>query len=110
VATIKINGITITGSNIVNINGRVLVDGKDITPDAKEITISVNGNIEKLEAAACLKISVTGDVGRIKTLSGDVEVSGSVNGNVETMSGDVDCGGSIAGSVKTISGDIKSRR
>lgn len=89
--------------------GRVIVDGKDVTPDAKEITISIEGNVDKLEVDACSKISVTGDVGHVKTLSGDVDVSGNVSGSVQTMSGDVDCGGSISGSVSTMSGDIKHR-
>ena len=109
---IMINGVVIEssgGSNISIRNSRVLVDGKDVTPDAKEITIVVNGAVERLEADACDKISVTGDVGDIKTMSGDVDITGSVSGSVKTMSGDVDCG-NIGGSVSTMSGDIKHRR
>lgn len=111
--TIVINGVVIQGSgrnNNVTIRGtRVIIDGKDVTPDAKEINIVVNGSIEKIEADACDKISVTGDVGNIRTQSGDVDVSGNVSGSVQTMSGDVDCG-NIAGSVSTMSGDVKHRR
>ncbi len=106
-----INGATITGGRSINIrNGRVIVDGKDVTPDAKEINITVSGNVDKLEADACQKISVTGDVGSIKTMSGDVDVAGNVQGSVSTMSGDIDCGESIGGSVSTMSGDIKHRK
>ena len=110
-ASISINGVTISGSRSVVIrNGQVIVDGKDVTPeDAKEISITVNGNVDKLEADACQTISVTGDVNKVKTLSGDVNVGGDVKGSVRTLSGDVDCD-SIAGSVQTLSGSIKHRR
>lgn len=108
--TIKINGITISaGRNISITNNRVFVDGKDVTPDAKDIRIEVAGGIERLEADACNTISVTGDVGNIATQSGDVDVTGSVAGSIQTMSGDVDCGGSVAGSISTMSGDVKHR-
>lgn len=110
-STVRINGTTITGGrSIVISNGKVLVDGKDVTPNAKEISIAVTGNIDRLEADVCQKISVTGDAGNIVTQSGDVEIGGSVTGSVQTMSGDVDCGGSIGGSVSTMSGDVKHRK
>lgn len=109
-STIVINGVTITGGRNITIrNGKVIVDGKDVTPNAKEINISVNGSIDRLEADACQKISITGDVGNVKTQSGDVDVNGDIKGSVQTMSGDVDCGGPIGGSVSTMSGDIKHR-
>lgn len=109
--TIRINGVTITAGRSITVNNnRVFVDGKDVTPDAKDIRIEVVGSLEKLEADACNMIVVTGDVGNVATQSGDVEVGGSVRGSVATMSGDVDCGGTIGGSVSTMSGDVKHRR
>ncbi len=108
---IVVNGQVIPdGRNVIIRGGRVIVDGKDVTPDAKEINIVVNGNIDKVEADACQKVSVTGDVGSVKTLSGDVDIGGDVKGSVQTMSGDIDCDGSIGGSVSTMSGDIKYRK
>jgi len=110
-STIVINGVAIHGGrNITVRGGKVIVDGKDVTPDAKEISISVTGNVDSIEADACEKISVTGDVGSVMTQSGDVDVGGSIGGSVQTMSGDVDCGGAIGGSVTTMSGNIKSHR
>ena len=106
---IVINGIVTTGRRSVIIrNGKITVDGTDVTPDAKEIAIVVEGNIERLEADVCQKITVTGDVGSVTTVNGDVEVGGSVKGAIQTISGDVRCSGSINGSVNTISGDIRS--
>jgi hypothetical protein len=103
--TVTINGITITSVRSINISGnRVIVDGNDVTPDAKEIRIEVNGNIESLSVDACNTIMVTGSVGDLATQSGDVKC-GDVSGSVKTMSGDVRCG-VVKGSVKTMSGDI----
>ena len=108
---IIINGVTIPGTarNITISNGQVIIDGKDVTPDAKEISITVEGDVDKLEADACQTISVTGDVGNVKTLSGDVTVGGNVKGSVQTMSGDIACDGSIKGSTSSMSGNIRHR-
>lgn len=108
--TIRINGITITGGRSITVtNGRVMIDGKDVTPDAKDIRIEVAGNLERIEADACNSISVSGDAGLVSSTSGDISVGGNVGGSVSTVSGDIDCG-AIAGSASTVSGDIKNRR
>ena len=108
--TISINGVNISSSgNITVANGKVFVNGKDVTPDSKEINISVVGDIEQLKVDACNKISIEGSVKSISTQSGDVEVTGDVDGSISTMSGDVDCG-HIQGSVSTMSGDVKHKR
>lgn len=108
--TIVINGVTIAGGRSVSIVGnKVIVDGKDVTPDAKDIKIEIAGNVDRLEADCCNSIAVTGDAGSVKTQSGDVTIGGHVSGSVQTMSGDVDCGGPIGGSVATMSGDIRHR-
>lgn len=107
---IKING-NIVGGNLVGrnvsvINGRVIVDGKDLTPEEKVINIEVTGNIDLLSADACTQISVKGDVKTVKTMSGDVDISGNVNGSVSTMSGDVTAQ-KIEGNASSMSGDIR---
>lgn len=108
---IRINGVDVVGGYNITIRGnRVLVDGKDVTPDNKEIRVEVAGNINLIEIDTCDSIYITGDVGTIKTVSGDVRVGGSISGSVQTVSGDVDCDGSIGGSIATVSGDVKSSR
>lgn len=106
---IKINGLSITGGRNVTINnGRVIVDGKDVTgDDAKNITIEIQGDVAELSVDVCSTISVTGSVGKIKTQSGGVRC-GDVTGGVQTMSGSVVCG-AIGGDVSTMSGDVVSR-
>ena len=108
-SSIKINGNTYTGNNIVVSNGKVIIDGKDVTGDSKEINIKVEGNIDTLTIDACNKLEIAGDVSNVKTLRGDVDITGNVNGSIQTMSGDVDCG-NVGGSISTMSGDIKHRK
>jgi hypothetical protein len=108
--TITINGQTFTDKNI-NVSGnKVIIDGIDVTPESKEINISILGSIEDLKVSSCNKLTIDGSVGSISTQSGDVEVTGDITGDVKTMSGDVNCSGNIGGSVKTMSGDIKYRK
>lgn len=108
VTRVTINGTTITSSgrcNVVVVNGRVIVDGRDVTPDAKQVRIEVQGDIQTLQVDACEAVHVTGTVGEVMTQSGDVRC-GNVSGSVQTMSGDVTCA-AVAGRVSTMSGDIR---
>lgn len=106
---ISINGTKYQGNNIVVSNGKVIIDGKDFTPDTKQINISVEGNIEELNVDTCDKVTVTGNVKHIFTTSGDVDVNGNVAMGIQTVSGDVDCG-DVSGSISTVSGSVKHRR
>jgi len=121
---IIVNSQSYNGRSVTIINGKVIVDGKDVTPDSKEISIKVEGNLDSLSVDYANTIHVEGSVGSLNSVSGDVECN-SVTGDVKTTSGDVDCGpvggnvqtvsgdvnssGSISGSVKTVSGDIKNK-
>jgi hypothetical protein len=107
-STISINNNSYHGRNISVINNKVYIDGKDVTPDSKEINISVVGNVGELKVDNCNKITITGDVESIETQSGDVKC-GSVSKSVKTMSGDVECG-NVGGDIKTMSGDINYKK
>lgn len=103
-----INDKAYIGKQISITKNGIIVDGEVVHCDDKKINIQVNGNIDSLDVSACDKISVYGEVGKIKTQSGDVRVKGPVAGDVKTMSGDVTCG-NVSGKVKTMSGDITKR-
>lgn len=120
-SVVIINGNRFVGDNITIKNNKVLIDGKDMTPDAKEINITVEGNVEDLDVDYCNTLQVTGNVNTLRSGSGDVTCNDVHNG-VQTGSGDVDCNNingyvqtgsgdvsaqTITGSVKTGSGDIK---
>lgn len=121
---ININGQSFAGRSIVIKNQRIIIDGVDITPDAKVINITVDGNLDSVSADMCEKIIVNGTVAQVNTASGDIECQdvmenvntvsgdiecGNVGGNVTTTSGDVKCE-NVTGNVKTLSGDIKHRK
>lgn len=105
-ARITVNDSIFTGSSIV-INKKIIIDGVDVTPEGKIINIKVEGDIDKLDVAACESIVITGNVRNIETVSGDIEVSGDVAGSIETTSGDVTCA-NIGGDVETLSGDVRA--
>lgn len=105
---ITINGVRIEGSahSIVVSNNRVIINGSDVTPDAKDIRITVTGNVESIQADVCTAVYVTGDVGSVSTMSGNADVRRDITGSVKTMSGNVSCEGSIKGAVRSMSGDV----
>lgn len=98
---IIVNGKRYEGNSIVMNNGRVVIDGNDMTPDAKEINITIEGNLETLEVDYVKKIVIGGDVNSVRTSSGDVEVGGMIKGNVSTSSGNVESDSKVAGVATT---------
>lgn len=108
--SINVNGKTYVGGKSISIIGnKVYIDGKDQTPDAKEIAIKVVGNIEKLEVDYANSIIVEGQVGSVKSSSGDISIKGNVAGSIISSSGDVSCS-NVGGDVNTSSGDISFKR
>ena len=107
---IKINGISVIGgannSSIIVSNGRILVGGKDVTPDSKDIKIEITGDVETLRVDACNTINIKGNVGKVNNGAGDI-VCGDVTGDVESGAGDIECG-TINGNVETGAGDVRA--
>lgn len=105
--SVTIDGRSFSGRSI-SIDGDVVIvdgvvqQGSLVGP----VSITIAGDVERLETTSGT-VDVSGSCGQVKTMSGDVRC-GDVRGDVGTMSGDVTCG-SIAGSVKTMSGDIIGR-
>lgn len=107
-SNITINGKSYRGNSVSIIGNQVIIDGvKQDMPDEKNIIISIEGNVDTLSVDACNKITVSGTVKTLKTMSGDVKC-GDVEGDIKTMSGDVKCK-SVSGKIKTMSGDISKR-
>jgi len=105
-ATVTINKtMTFTGNkSIIITNGKVVIDGVDVTKQTTALTVEISGNVEKLSVDACNILSVTGNVGSISSSAGDIKVTGN-SGTIQTQSGDVDCG-DVTGSITTMSGDV----
>lgn len=106
---ININGTVVKGTNIVIINGKVIVDGKSVAAEGPKINITVQGNVDKIDVDYCEKVSVIGDVGEVVTSSGDIEINGSVKESIESSSGDIKVSGNVGGSVNTTSGDVRCK-
>ena len=103
---ISINGICYAGNSVSVNRGKVIIDGVDVTPDGKVITISVTGNVDTIKADACSSIIVGGDANVVDTSLGNVSCR-DVKGNVTTTLGKVDCN-NIDGSVETTLGNVKA--
>lgn len=104
---ITIDGRDFVGRNITINDDRVIVDGVEqegylVGP----VSIAITGDVERLETTSG-DVEVSGTCGSVSTMSGDV-ICRDVTGNVSTMSGDV-TSGKIAGKVSSMSGDVSSR-
>lgn len=105
--TVTVNGKTmrVKGNNISVINGKVIVDGKELTEeDAKaepgtfsSITkLVIEGNAERVDCAC--GVEVKGDVFGDVDAGTSARVDGSVKGNVDAGTS-VTVGGSVMGSI-----------
>ena len=85
---ITINGktITLSGSNVIINNGRIIVDGKTIQEySSGDIKVVIEGDINNIDCGG--SVEVHGNSGSINC-GGSCEVSGNVLG-------DIDAGGSV---------------
>jgi len=111
--TIRINGKTFSskGKSVAVIGNRIYIDGIEIKDqdfeEAKNISISVTGNVGEIEGDCDITINgnVTGDV---KTGQGNIRISGDVDGDVKTGQGNITCG-DVTGNCKTGMGSISRR-
>jgi len=106
----NINGVEYRGNSVQVINGKIIVDGVEVTRLSNEergrrIDVRVTGNVESISGDID-HIVVEKDVGSAKTSSGDIEIKGSVRGSVSSTSGDITIGGDVAGDAKSVSGSI----
>lgn len=105
---IVIDGREFVGRSVTIIDDKVTVDG--VEQDGSligDVSITIHGDVDRIETVVG-SVEVSGSCGQVKTMSGDVHC-GDVTGDVGTMSGDVTCG-RVGGNVKTMSGDIRQGR
>ena len=110
---VQINGKTYTSNHSISVtNGRVIIDGKEVKEDAKNVmTIKVvEGSINELKtdlAVVCENVTGNVDAGgsvSADNIGGDVHASGSVS--CDDVKGDVHAGGSV--SCDDVGGSIKA--
>jgi hypothetical protein len=79
-----------------------------VTPEnEKNITITVTGDVDTIEADVCANVTITGSAKNVRTGQGDIDIRGDVQGDVKTGQGNIAIGGTVTGSVKTGQGNIK---
>lgn len=105
---VTIDGRSFSGTNISIKNNKVIVDGVVQEGDLTgPISVAVSGDIDKIDAGSCDTLVAGGNVGSIKSGSGDIDC-GDVSGDIQTGSGDVDCN-NVGGQIQTGSGDVSHR-
>ena len=105
---ITINGTTYYGDNVVvNGNNQIIIDGKSITCDDKEISIHVEGDVNSVQSTNA-PISINGNVKQdVKTTNGGATCI-DIFGNVTTINGDLTCH-TLKGNFISRNGDLKDR-
>lgn len=113
--TIVVNGDVIRGQKINSMvisGGRITIDGKSLSEldveDEKEINITIQGDLERLEVDYCNTLHVTGNAKRVKANQGDIEIGGDVQGDVHANMGTITCG-NIEGDCHANMGNIYRR-
>lgn len=90
----------------VIINGKTYDHGKNVSITNGKVVIDGVVQEDNILAAGPISVLIQGTCGNIECASGEVIVSGSVDGDVSTASGDIDCG-DVQGSISTASGDVQ---
>ena len=113
--TIVVNGDVIRGQKINSMvisGGRITIDGKSLSEldveDEKEINITIQGDLERLEVDYCNTLHVNGNAKRVKSNQGDIEIGGDVQGDVHANMGTITCG-NIDGDCHANMGNIYRR-
>ena len=100
-------------ANYAIIDGKYFVDGVEVDLNGdlselkkqKQLHLTINGNVGKIDVSHLASIKVNGDVkGSVSTVSGGVSAK-NIGGSVSTVSGNVGAL-HIDGDVSTVSGDI----
>lgn len=102
---VKSNVITINGNTVIN--GNIVGGNMNITSDGDNIFI--NGELVQTTKEKNITIVIHGNTGDIHTVSGGVNVYGTVAGNIKTTSGDVHVENGALGDVTTVSGDVRAK-
>lgn len=101
-------------SNVITINGQTIVNGSinfngDLNITSNGDNVFINGELVHTTQEKNITVVINGDTKGISTVSGDVNVYGTVAGNIKTTSGDVHVENGALGDVTTVSGDVRAK-
>ena len=111
--TVAVNGREFTGRKIERVDGRILIDGRDVTDEvatpASELLIVVQGDVSKLEIHGSQQVTINGNAGSVTATTGSITVTGNVTGSVESATGSITCG-KVGGNVNAVMGCVYPSR
>lgn len=104
-------------SNVKNMtinNGKITIDGMSIEEwnnrnEILVVNITINGDVESIEADSCDTISIKGNANNVISKNGNVSVSGNIKGNAESKNGNITAN-TIQGNAETKNGNIYRTR
>ncbi len=120
----NINDMNFNGHNITIENGKVIVDGKDVTHSIKMTNgnkyssndvyqINITGDVGNVVVDDCSKITIGGNVIHVSAHNGNIDVKGNVVAHMNAIdvisvnNGNINIGGDVTGNVATKMGNIK---
>lgn len=105
----KIIGTNVKQMSFGNNNTQVIIDGKTILMEGKDIKITVTGDIGSINLGVG-KIDIHGSAhDKVTCGPGNVTIMGDMRGDVKTGTGKVTIGGNLDGDVKTGTGNINCK-
>lgn len=113
---IKIGSIKGNASGVITINGQsisvgpnseeIIIDGVKFNIDnAANVTVVLNGNVDKITTSNG-DVEVIGECGEVRTSNGEVHC-GTVKGSVHTSNGQVNVHGGVGGDITTTNGSVR---
>ena len=111
----EINGEQFSGKTVkVYGNGEIYVDGEkkvgaDDNSSIKKIEITINGNVDEIKSEGPMEFNITGNVNKLSTTNGSVNVKGDIKGNASTVNGAINAK-KINGDASTVNGKITTQK
>lgn len=109
----KIKNISTRGGSIGNIimgNNNIVHNSGSITENENlnqfDISIMITGNVGQVDTVNGDVNVVKGECKKIKTVNGDITAYHGVGGNIKTVNGNVSVTGDVDGSIDTVNGNI----
>lgn len=108
---IILNGKEYSGSALTIKNNKVYIDGQFIDTEKEEkngilqLNLNIYADVENVDCE-CETLTIYGDVGKVKTTNGNIEIHNNVNGSINTINGNVSAD-EIYGDIETVNGNVQ---
>jgi hypothetical protein len=80
---VSINNVSHSVTNSMTISdGKVIIDGVDVTQDYEKVSIVIHGDVKSIEVGVCKDVTINGNTGSVTTRHGSIKC-GDVTGDVD---------------------------